>query len=79
MIYLAKLVELGRVTGAVRFEARSPEEARKEAEDSVDWRKGQWAEVSQWKAPEEPLNLLETAGEPGSWADEAEAGDSGSD
>ncbi|WP_038082182.1 hypothetical protein, partial [Thioalkalivibrio sp. ALgr3] len=62
MTYLARLVELGRVVGAARFEARSLEEARKTADESVDWLKGQWAEVTEWVKPEEPLNLRETAG-----------------
>ncbi|OOC10079.1 hypothetical protein [Thioalkalivibrio halophilus] len=51
-VYQAQLVELGRVVATTRFEAHSDQAAGKEADESADWRRGQWAAVT--RVPTEP-------------------------
>ncbi|WP_018873970.1 MULTISPECIES: hypothetical protein [unclassified Thioalkalivibrio] len=53
-LYHAQLVELGRVVSTTRFEAHSDQEAGKEADESADWRQGQWAAVRRVPPSPEP-------------------------
>lgn len=53
-LYQAQRVHLGRVIATTRFEAPNDQAAGKEADESVDWRRGQWAAVTRVPTKPEP-------------------------